>query len=469
MIPSTFGRYRNGTRFVIPMLLLTACAGRPHGGNETSPTASSIEIAVERAAGSTTLWPGFESIAVPLAIFDGRRTYLFRHPSPPEGFVPAEGTEPARSVYEGRFPAVTANSSADVGGVATATLMLIDSSRTRSVVDLAAIAIHEAFHVYTREHHPAWQANEADLFLYPIDDAHLLALRRLETEALRRALGAADEAGSACFAREALERRRERYAAMEPAFAAYERGNELNEGLATYVEARAAGRTAVDLPIHGFEPAEVRRRSYATGPALALLLDRLSPGWPASFEKDDTQHLDTALEAALGPPPGEGTARCRFSSSDVAEAERIASGDVALLVQRRSERRAEFDERPGWRIVVRAADGQPLWPKGFDPLNVERVDGGVLHSRYLRLGNDAGQLEAIDGSDADIEAFTEGVGPHPLFNGIRQVVLSGPAEPVATADGDHVSVHSAGITADFRNARLSRNGQEVVVQLEPKD
>lgn len=37
------------------------------------------------------LWPDFDPGSVPLALFDGDITWLFRHPSPPEGFRPSPG------------------------------------------------------------------------------------------------------------------------------------------------------------------------------------------------------------------------------------------------------------------------------------------------------------------------------------------------------------------------------------------
>ena len=46
----------------------------------------------------TPLWPGFEPSEYPLAIYDGERTLLLRHPSPPEEFTPLEGHEGVRAV-----------------------------------------------------------------------------------------------------------------------------------------------------------------------------------------------------------------------------------------------------------------------------------------------------------------------------------------------------------------------------------
>lgn len=69
----------------------------------------------------------------------------------------------------GRHPAITANSSADIGGRSTATLMVDARSASGDVAGLAAVALHEAFHVFQREHHKGWVGNEGDMFTYRVD------------------------------------------------------------------------------------------------------------------------------------------------------------------------------------------------------------------------------------------------------------------------------------------------------------
>ncbi len=86
------------------------------------------------------------------------------------------------------------------------------------------------------ERHPEWGANEVDLFLYPVEDASLLALRFLEDGALRRALEARDDAEAARWAAATLELRQERFALLPGEAVTYERAAELHEGLARYVE-----------------------------------------------------------------------------------------------------------------------------------------------------------------------------------------------------------------------------------------
>jgi hypothetical protein len=171
------------TRVLMWLAALPACvlfAQRPVA--VTDPLAVIAEF--DRMA-ARDLWPAFDAKRTPIAIFDGERTLLFRHPSPPDGFTPLAGMHGALQM-KGRLDAVTANSSAQIGGVATATLM--PAKPGTSVRARAGTAIHEVFHVFQRARHPGWSANEADLFTYPINDGAQLAARRREYALFRRAL-----------------------------------------------------------------------------------------------------------------------------------------------------------------------------------------------------------------------------------------------------------------------------------------
>ncbi len=419
--------------------------------------ALALEHEVERIAEKGPLWPGFDAITIPMAVFDGTNTYLFRHAAPPNGFSEVADASPAMWVFAGRHPAMTANTSTDLGGIRTATVML-DGHNERPVTDLAAVAIHEAFHVFQRVHHPEWQANEADLFVYPVDDAGLLMLRRTETEALRQAI----EEMSPCWARLAMAMRAERFARMDSASIEYERRTELNEGLANYIQGRA-GDLSISLPPAGFDASNIRRRAYATGRAMAVLLDRFRPGWQAALEADDLQPLDEVLRHAL--PAGAEASTCALTGAEAVAMEHAAQDDVKLLADERVRARASFDALPGRRIEVVAGDGVPLWPQGFDPLNVERLDGGVLHTRYVRLGNESGFVEALDGETADITALTEGVGPHPLFNGVRRVVVVVPSDPVVIEADGHVRVTAPGLSLEFEHAAVRKAARVVIIKL----
>jgi hypothetical protein len=138
-----------------------------------------------RRVAAQDLWPGFEPGTTPVELFDGASTYLLNHPSPPDGFRPVAGQQNIY-VYPGQHETVRANTGTMVNGVPTATADI--SGKASSVDELASLLVHETFHVLQGRHYPDWGGNEMDLFTYPVDNAELLAERRLESIALVRAL-----------------------------------------------------------------------------------------------------------------------------------------------------------------------------------------------------------------------------------------------------------------------------------------
>ncbi|HEX8423870.1 MAG TPA: hypothetical protein VF634_10690, partial [Pyrinomonadaceae bacterium] len=252
---------------------------------------------VDRIASTQNLWPNFDPRRVPVEIYDGQTTLLFRHPAPPPEFTSLSSRQGVWA-FPGRHETVTANAHAKLNNVLTATV-IFKSGGTESLRQRAALVVHELFHVFQRERHPKWTGDELELFVYPFDDAELLALRRLETEALRRADTTRKLPDARCWARLALSTRRERFARMTTGAANYERATELNEGLARYVEARAAGTRTANLPAAEYPPADLRTRAYATGHALALLLERFAPAWTTRLEAGENLSLDELLAAAL--------------------------------------------------------------------------------------------------------------------------------------------------------------------------
>jgi hypothetical protein len=396
-------------------------------------------------------------VLIPLAVYDGTRTYLFRHPSPGSGFKRVDANT---AVMNGRHPSVAANTSAEIDGVTTATLMIDGAAADKPADELAAVALHESFHVYQRTHHKTWAANEGDLLLYPTDDARLLELRREESEALRRALATKSTGESECWAGVALEKRKQRFAAMDSAFVKYERGAELNEGLATYVQLYSRHRP-VEFPKDEFGAEEVRQRVYTVGPAWAYLLDRTYPEWKESLEKNDRQPLDAMLREHIR------TTGCRgFSEEETAAIAVLARKDAAAVANTRRDKRKQFDAQPGYRIVIETTAKNPLWPQNFDPSNLERVDGGLLHTRWLVLGNDGGKMEALDGTKADIAVLTEGPGPHPLFNGVTRAVVVTPGKPSVNVYDDHrVVVKAPGVDIRVEHAEVAEGEKTVRIQL----
>ena len=160
----------------------------------------------------------------------------------------------------------------------------------------AAVLMHECFLVFQAQEHLNRTANEAALFTYPVEDVIALALSRLEMEALSRALQAPSPI---CWTSRAIALRRERFARMPAEAVAYERGTELHEGLAQFIEGLAEERKVRSRILL---LAEFRQRLYVSGEALARLLESLSPGWKSKivnsldelFPKDKTEECDFA-------------------------------------------------------------------------------------------------------------------------------------------------------------------------------
>ena len=456
-------------RILVALLLLYTTAshvpaGPARRGARTAADVYAVVAEVDRIASRTTLWPGFDPRRVPVEIYDGQTTFLFRHPAPPAEFVSLSSRQGVWA-FPGRHETVTANAPAKLGGVWTATAM-IDPASGRSLKERAALVVHEMFHVHQRERHPKWAGNELELFTYPFEDAELLALRRVETEYLRRAERAADTAQAACLARHALDARRERFARLTSGAVGYERSLALDEGLARYVEGRATGARRSDLTPAEFPVEELRTRGYATGHALALLLERFAPDWSKRLEGGDTLSLDELLAAAL--PSARRIApftraACALPRSFTVAARSRAKLEADNFNARRETLRQEFAARAGWRIVVNADASAPLWPQGFDPLNVRRVGGAdVLHTRHLKLGNNAGAIESFHG-----HMLTGGAGAHPLFNGVRQLTVAGlAAEPIVREAEGKLALEAAGVKAEFRGARLERAGQTLTINLQ---
>ncbi len=439
---------------VVSLIACLALAGCAREGENSAPA---IENEMQRLASAGPFWPGYDPLAVPLAVFDGTDTYLFRHPAPPEGFVERDGLH----VFAGRHPSIVANTSSEIGGVPTATLMIESMREERGSADMAGVAIHEGFHVFQWTTGRSWGANEASLFLFPVDDEYLLTLRRLESEALRRAFGSDDAEGAVGWASAALDLRRERFDAMEAEFPAYERGIEVGEGTPTYVEYHALGRSDPDIPEGGFDATDVRGRAYSTGVAFALLLDRLDPGWPEGFGDDDERSLDTDLARAL--PEISESARRSFTTEETEATARVARDDVQRLLDDRTRSRKEFESVTGWRLIVEAADGEPLQLRGFDQMNVSRVDGGLLHTRYLSLGNDAGTVDVMDDT-----VFTEAAGPHPLYGGVRRLVMTGLAsEPVFDVEDGRVVLRQPTFGLDLAGATVEKSEDRAYVRIGP--
>jgi hypothetical protein len=404
-----------------------------------------------RHDGLVDIWPGFRPQDIPVALFDGKETILLNHPNPPEGFREKNDIR----VFDGRFPQVSANSSTEIGGVLTATIMPM--SEEMSSAKRIGLMAHEMFHVHQRVHHPDWSGNEADVFTYPYTNPKVMESRIVEERALRTALLAADESVARCNAALAMRARADRYALLADNHRVYEQKSELNEGLAQYVEVLYSGMSAVELmPETPYAPAAIRWRVYKTGAALALLLDRFMPDWKKELSSKPGHFLDELLTGSLAE-----FGDCAVADQLHATAKQDAQDMIAAYLENIAALEADYLGATG--LQVRIVANSPLWPNGFDPLNVMTLpEGRVLHSRFLKLSNETGVLEVLGRS-----VLTHGNGEHPLFNGVNEVVLTGLSENnLVTGKNNHAMYSGDSLSFEFKARRIEQSGDEVVVFLD---
>ena len=401
--------------------------------------------------GPGDLWPGFAPSSFPYAVWDGTKTWLLSHPSPPREFE-ADPDRPGVLCFPGLHPAVRGNSVVEIGGIPTATILL---KGDRSLREQVALLVHELFHAFQVTHHPDWRANEVELLTYPAEDEGGLHLRRLEAVALQRALDAPTPSGARLWAGVLVGIRGKRLGALPEGARDYELGIELVEGTAYYVEAVAAGRDIAPLrALDGLRPGEVRAVFCIMGEGLAFLLDRVAPGWKGDLERGAFARPGDVLNAAVRPALISRLGRPVFR-----DARNWARLRRAEILAAREELLSEFLTRPGWTLDLETEP--PLWPAGFDPMNIVRLSGNsVLHRRWLKLAGEGGEMECLGRA-----CLTFPAGDHPLFRGVRRAVVTGiGGQPEVEERGGRVVVRAEGLRLYLVGAEVELTGRTIRVR-----
>ena len=417
------------------------------------------------------LWPGFDPRLHPIAIYDGEKTLLLRHPNPPEGFTPLVGQERTWAL-EGRHQAMRWNSTASIGGELTATLMLtIEPGRA---VELeASYLLHEVFHLYSKPGHPSWRPDEMARYSYPVDSEENFYLLILEEEALARAVEADRPEAAANWAATALAVRERRIEQLDPEHLAYEIALEMQEGTAVYM-ARLAVNDVRDIARlrEGVAPEKIRWRFYDTGAALAALLDPFDPRWKNRLEAAP----ETTLAGLLGTALTErriGVAG--FTSDELNTLRQRAESGIAELAAKRRQLRDDLASRAIRVVVISGIGSDPLQvrPGAFDPLALEVLDRGeILHYGRMTLVTSAGHVVYKNPSYerrvvAGVLALTTPVGDrHPLLDGFSRIIITGFTErPRVQHREGEVLIEAEGLEVRFRGAELGVSEKEIIVRL----
>jgi len=403
------------------------------------------------------LWPGFYPGEIPAAVFDGVNTYLFKHPSPPEGFVPVGDKEDV-FIFRGQYNQVRGNSRVQINETWTATSLLQTHSRLTgekyTLQDLAGIIIHEQFHVFQRLNHPDWRPNDGYLFNYPLDTPEMLALRRMAVEAFRRAIMAQSEKEASGWLNEALKWRDKRYRFMDDPLVDYEGELQRFEGLADYIEKTIRGSDQTRIPVDpGFAPAAIRHLGYLLGRWSAVILDRLEPEWKNRMESGEVQYLHELLGKIADTSEGE----CTFSKAAQELYFNKAINDVENRKSTVQKLQQEFNSFPGYQIQISASE-EPLRLLMFFADRTEALsEKELLHYSLVILRNEKGSVTV-----RNLMSITENNGS----TGVISFKISGIKEkPVIEKNDDRIKVMAEGFQAEFSGAQIEEGdyGVKIVI------
>ncbi len=449
---------------IVAAVAVVALGGRQAPRIEPGPLLRSLE-GIEAAE----VWPDFRLTDWPVAVFDGTVTLLLHHPSPPAPFRPIVEWPVARA-YRGRYPGVAGNSTVEIGGTRTATVVAGPGPASEHV---RLAYVEELFHVFWFQRHADLRPNEMARYSYPVKSARNLELMLAEDEALARALDAGDAATAASWAATAFRLRAERDALLTGDDRAFETGLEMMEGVANYVARAAVGlkpcETARRLRDER-QADQIRWRYYESGTAICLLLDRLEPGWKGRIDGEPGQTTVALLENAVSRGSVHATP---FSPADMAAFENRAVEAIARLNAHQRRVRSDVAKREGPRVVIETAEGgDPFRVRRFDPINLLVLDGGeVIHPRNLTLSSPAGTVEVVNpayarGSFAGLVALTAAAGRHPLADGVRCLTLVGlRGVPRIEREGGALLVAADGVRIVLRRADVRVDGETLRIKV----
>ena len=379
-------------------------------------------------------------------------------PLEPGGFRPLEG-RPDAYILEGRHLAVFGNRRTMLENVWLATSILNASTsatgRPLTIREIAALVLHEQFHVFQAIRHPDWLPDDLALFDYPLDSVESLRLRMAEVEGFKRAVTAEEENDAAGWAAWALKMRRQRLSGLPDKHARYESELQRLEGTAEYIEYLAGGRGVMDGPrAAGIAPRAARELGYQEGRWLAVLLDRLDPDWKDAWESGEFAYLEDRLEKTLQEFPEQRS----FTPSEMQAMDAEAEQSLRRSEAERKKLSETVKSTIGNKLEIIAVN-RPLKLQNFDPFNIEALnEREMLHKEWLVLKNERGAVEVFRQpclTEINKESQIVRLTIPGLFSRVR-----------AFRRGGRVTAKMEGITAVFEGAKLSVRGKKAIIKLD---
>jgi hypothetical protein len=327
----------------------------------------------------------------PMMFVDPKSHFIVANQADANGALKSDG-----GVFTGTLPLSlnVTNSPYEWSGVRWAMMVWPLPTEERHRKTLMA---HELFHrIQPRLNLPTPQGGE-NAQLDTLEGRYTL---QLELRALTRALKAAGDEERRKAVTDAILFRSERYR-LFPDAVTQEQSLEWNEGLAEFTGVRVGNptpeqridETLGDISRLGDAKTFVRSFPYATGPAYGLLLDRYSSGWHRKLKIGDG--YDTLLAAALNYQLPVNLHQAAEQQAAVYDGTALLSAEVERDRKRQqvlAQNRAKFVEGPILLLPFRKMQIQ------FDPRNLQPLDKAGTVYPTMRINDEWGVLEAINGA-----------------------------------------------------------------------
>lgn len=291
--------------------------------------------------------------------------------------------------------------------------LIDDYFLNHSLEENLVITFHEAFHAFQRDANRKgrkWSAENAMLvFEYQESSARSNALFIIESRILRLALQSKNKSDLKEKVRQFLAIRRLRQSEIEPHFVEFEKGAELNEGLAEYVGTKAvslgmeaARQKQISVPFtepdvetylsKKFEMLDsitkvgqnIRRKFYYTGSAQGFLLDRLMPDWKTKVQMEG-KSLQELLEAGIGKlsqPKEVNPFLSKYGYEKI-----LAEEEIAVAQRNTNNQRLlgnTLNQKGRKYVIDYSALSKPAGISNFDPMNVTMITLKMrIHTRNV--------------------------------------------------------------------------------------
>ncbi len=265
--------------------------------------------------------------------------------------------------------------------------------------------VHEMFHCFQREHQEPRFPNDLELLLSP-EDPHFYALRKHETELLKRAFSDDESKREASFQQFAATRQRQFEA--YPDFVKQICYAETLEGTAEYVGLKALKQLSPEAyqnQIQNYlqklsQPEllfDIRRLTYFTGALTLIMADRLGMAWDHSIRNQSLSNYELLFKDIQ-------------ASSEMLE---IPDDITKNMQKRQADLRAKIEKAE--------TDAQTTTPNaetiicGYDPMNMHRLGDKIYcsHFVFLKSGDDFLKLDGeivlhmVPGSPDQVLSYTQ--------------------------------------------------------------